>query len=96
MNAASPKPFSAPVVDHLSVRVVVDSRYEHFMPKETHPQVKIEHVGGISGRPMTTLAGADSKSLRAGETHSTTPDAWARIVRINSTLIPISASLFFH
>jgi 7,8-dihydropterin-6-yl-methyl-4-(beta-D-ribofuranosyl)aminobenzene 5'-phosphate synthase len=51
------------VVDHLAVRVVVDSRYERFMPQETHPQVKIEHVGGIPGRPMTTLAGEYGLSL---------------------------------
>jgi len=49
-------PFEAPVVDQLSVRVVVDSRYERFLPKAEHPQVRIEHVGGIPGRQMTTLA----------------------------------------
>ena len=30
-------PFEAPVVDHLSVRVVVDSHHELFLPKATHP-----------------------------------------------------------
>jgi 7,8-dihydropterin-6-yl-methyl-4-(beta-D-ribofuranosyl)aminobenzene 5'-phosphate synthase len=63
MNVVQQKPFEAPVVDYLSIRVVVDSRYERFMPKETHPQVKIEHVGGIPGRPMSTLAGEYGLSL---------------------------------
>ena len=53
----TPTPFMAPVVDQLSIRVVVDSHYERFLPKEYHPNVKIEHVGGIPGRQMTTLAG---------------------------------------
>ncbi len=30
------KPFDAPIVDQLAVRVVVDSRYERFLPKMTH------------------------------------------------------------
>ena len=55
MNALTP--FMAPVVDQLSIRVVVDSHYERFLPKENHPNVKIEHVGGIPRRQMTTLAG---------------------------------------
>jgi len=50
------KPFAAPMVDRLSVRVVVDSRYERFLPKATHPFVAIEHVGQIPGRQMTSLA----------------------------------------
>ena len=44
------------MVDRLSVRVVVDSAYERFLPKATHPFVTIEHVGKIPGRQMTTLA----------------------------------------
>ncbi|NQU72547.1 MAG: MBL fold metallo-hydrolase [Rhodospirillales bacterium] len=56
-------PFTAPVVDRLSVRVVVDSHYERFLPKMTHPSVRIEHVGGIPGRQMTTLAGEWGLSL---------------------------------
>lgn len=63
INQRSQTPFAAPVVDHLSVRVVVDSHYEHFLPKETHPFVAIEHVGGIPGRQMTTLAGEWGLSL---------------------------------
>jgi 7,8-dihydropterin-6-yl-methyl-4-(beta-D-ribofuranosyl)aminobenzene 5'-phosphate synthase len=53
----SQTPFTAPVVDQLSIRVVVDSHYERFLPKEDHPVVNIEHVGGVPGRQMTTLAG---------------------------------------
>jgi 7,8-dihydropterin-6-yl-methyl-4-(beta-D-ribofuranosyl)aminobenzene 5'-phosphate synthase len=56
-------PFTAPVVDRLSVRVVVDSHYERFLPKATHRHVSIEHVGAIRGRPMSTLAGEWGLSL---------------------------------
>ena len=48
--------FQPPVVDGLSVRVVVDSRYERFLPKATHRYVQIEHVTRIAGRLNTTLA----------------------------------------
>jgi len=54
---ANMTPFTAPVVDHLSIRVVVDSHYERFLPKEHHDQMRIEHVGGVTGHSMTTLAG---------------------------------------
>lgn len=57
------QPFKAPVVDELSVRVVVDSHYERFLPKAEHRSVRIEHVGGIPGRQMTTLAGEWGLSL---------------------------------
>ena len=50
------KPFAAPIVDQLSVRVIVNSRYERFLPKATHPFVTIEHVGAIPRRQMTSLA----------------------------------------
>ena len=56
-------PFAAPVVDEISVRVVVDSCYERFMPAGSHPQVKIEHIGRVPGRHMTTLAGEWGLSL---------------------------------
>ena len=56
-------PFKAPVVDELSVRVVVDSHYERFLPKASHPRVRIEHVGRIPGRQMTTLAAEWGLSL---------------------------------
>lgn len=49
-------PFAAPIVDRLSIRVVVDSRYERFLPKSTHPFAVIEHVGQVPGRQMTSLA----------------------------------------
>ena len=49
-------PFKAPVVDSLSVRVVVDSAYERFLRKTSHPLVGIEHVGRVPGRQMSTLA----------------------------------------
>ena len=32
--------FQPPVVDALSLRVVVDSRYERFLPKASHPLVQ--------------------------------------------------------
>jgi 7,8-dihydropterin-6-yl-methyl-4-(beta-D-ribofuranosyl)aminobenzene 5'-phosphate synthase len=54
MSAATP--FTAPVVDALTVRVLVDSRYERFLPRAAHPQVQIEHVGRIYGRPEMTFA----------------------------------------
>lgn len=57
------KAFKAPVVDELSVRVVVDSHYERFLPKATHPHVRIEHVGRIPGRQMTTFAAEWGLSL---------------------------------
>ena len=41
------KAFAAPMVDQLSVRVVVNSRYERFLPKMTHPFATIEHVGQV-------------------------------------------------
>lgn len=73
MNRNALMSFTPPVVDRLSVRVVVDSHYERFLPKATHPVLAIEHVGAIPGRPMTTLAGEWGLSLhleseRAGAT----------------------------
>jgi 7,8-dihydropterin-6-yl-methyl-4-(beta-D-ribofuranosyl)aminobenzene 5'-phosphate synthase len=62
-NLKARTPFAPPVVDSLSVRVVVDSHYERFLPKATHPVVGIEHVGDIRGRQMTTLAGEWGLSL---------------------------------
>lgn len=63
MSLQTQTPFTAPVVDQLSIRVVVDSHYELILPKETHRFVKIDHVGGIPGRQMTTLAGEWGLSL---------------------------------
>ena len=42
------EPFNAPVVDSLSVRVVVDSVFDQFMPKATHPMCTIEHIGWVA------------------------------------------------
>lgn len=56
-------PFVPPVVDRLSVRVIVDSHYERFLPKAPHPVLAIDHVGEIPGRQMTTLAGEWGLSL---------------------------------
>ena len=56
-------PFEAPVVDSLSVRVVVDSHHELFLPKAEHSHVAIENVGIVPGRHMTTLAGEWGLSL---------------------------------
>ena len=61
--ARTASPFSAPVVESLSVRVVVDSFYDRFLPKATHPLVAIEHVGRIPGRETSTLAGEWGLSL---------------------------------
>lgn len=49
-------PFAAPTVDRLSVRVVVDSAYDLFTPKQEHPHVGIEHFKRLAGRQMSTLA----------------------------------------
>jgi 7,8-dihydropterin-6-yl-methyl-4-(beta-D-ribofuranosyl)aminobenzene 5'-phosphate synthase len=57
------QPFEAPVVDQLSVRVVVDSVLERFLPDATHPFVSIEYTRGIPGRQMSTLAGEYGLSL---------------------------------
>jgi 7,8-dihydropterin-6-yl-methyl-4-(beta-D-ribofuranosyl)aminobenzene 5'-phosphate synthase len=55
--------FDPPVVDSLAVRVVVDSVFDQFMPKATHPQVTIEHVSRFRGRENLTLAGEWGLSL---------------------------------
>jgi len=55
-------PFSAPIVDSLTIRVVVDSRYD-YLPKESHPFVAIEHLGDIPGKRMHTLAAEWGLSL---------------------------------
>ena len=69
---ANKKPFAAPIVDQLSVRVVVDSRYERFLPKSTHPFAKIEHVGQVPGRQMTSLACEWGLSLHLQSTRAGT------------------------
>jgi 7,8-dihydropterin-6-yl-methyl-4-(beta-D-ribofuranosyl)aminobenzene 5'-phosphate synthase len=74
MALTKAEPFQAPLVDWLSVRLVVDSYFDLFMPKATHPHVAIEHVSRIPGRETSTLAGEWGLSLhleseRAGERH---------------------------
>src|SRR4029077_400521 len=73
MALATPAPFTAPTVESLSVRVVVDSFFDQFMPKQTHPFARVEHVSRIPGRETSTLAGEwglslhlESKSAGAG------------------------------
>src|SRR5437588_10570512 len=67
-------PFQAPLVDRLSVRLLVDSYSDLYMPKATHPHVAIEHVSRIPGRETSTLACEWGLSLhleseKAGERH---------------------------
>lgn len=58
------EPFRPPTVESLSVRIVVDSFFDQFMPKQAHPLAKIEHVSRIRGRETTsTLAGEWGLSL---------------------------------
>ncbi|MGH7100014.1 MAG: MBL fold metallo-hydrolase [Stellaceae bacterium] len=66
------QPFTAPLVDSLAVRVVVDSRYDLFIEDAAHPLLKIEHTKRIPGRERSILAGEWGLSLhlesrRAGE-----------------------------
>lgn len=63
MNTAAQTPFAAPVVDELTVRVVVDSSYERFLPAVSHPMVKVQHMKKIPGRQMSTLAAEWGLSL---------------------------------
>ena len=57
-------PFNAPTVKSLSVRLVVDSYFDQFMPKATHPLCVVEHVSRIRGREQeSTLAGEWGLSL---------------------------------
>src|SRR5690242_16966759 len=59
----SADPFNTPVVSSLSVRVVVNSVFDQFMPKATHPMCTIEHVGRIRNNLHSTLAGEWGLSL---------------------------------
>lgn len=56
-------PYSIPVVDSLTIRVVVDSRYENILPKESHRFVNVDHVGDIPGKVIHTLAAEWGLSL---------------------------------
>ena len=55
--------FAAPIVDSLSVRVVIDSAYDRFVADATHSAVRIEHVRHIPGHERSTLAGEWGLSL---------------------------------
>jgi hypothetical protein len=57
------EPFAAPLVDRLSVRVVVDSAYDLCIEDSAHPMVKIEHVRRILGHERATFAGEWGLSL---------------------------------
>ena len=72
MTPAITEPFKPPQVASLSVRVVVDSFFDQFMPKATHPYVAIEHVSRIRGRETTTLAGEWGLSLHLESTSAGT------------------------
>ena len=74
MPVAVSHPFTPPTVERLSVRLVVDSYFDLFMPKATHPHVRIEHIARIPGRETSTLAGEWGLSLHleseaAGDKH---------------------------
>ena len=55
--------FAAPIVDSLSVRLLVDSVYDRFIADASHPMVKIEHVRHIDGHERSTFAGEWGLSL---------------------------------
>jgi 7,8-dihydropterin-6-yl-methyl-4-(beta-D-ribofuranosyl)aminobenzene 5'-phosphate synthase len=63
VELASAEPFAAPVVDSLSVRVVVDSAYDRFIGDASHPMARIEHVRHIPGHERSTFAGEWGLSL---------------------------------
>ena len=74
MTIATAQAFKAPTVESLSVRLVVDSYFDLFMPKATHPHCRIEHVSRIPGRETSTLAcewglSLHLESVKAGEKH---------------------------
>ena len=57
------EPFAAPLVESLSVRLLVDSFYDRFIEDAQHPFVKIEHVRHIAGHERSTFAGEWGLSL---------------------------------
>ncbi|MBV9552721.1 MAG: MBL fold metallo-hydrolase [Alphaproteobacteria bacterium] len=64
MTLTRAEAFRAPTVASLSVRLVVDSYFDQFMPKQTHPMCRVEHVSRIAGREQeSTLAGEWGLSL---------------------------------
>src|ERR1043165_9907855 len=74
MTLVTATPFRATTGESLSGRPVVDSYFDLFMPKATHPHCRIEHVSRIPGRETSTLAcewglSLHLESARAGEKH---------------------------
>src|SRR5215469_8318220 len=64
MALTSSTPFQAPTVKSLSVRLVVVSYFDQFMPKQVHPMCQVEHVSRIRGREReATIAGEWGLSL---------------------------------
>jgi 7,8-dihydropterin-6-yl-methyl-4-(beta-D-ribofuranosyl)aminobenzene 5'-phosphate synthase len=64
MALTTAAPFQAPTVKSLSVRLVVDSYFDQFMPKQEHQFCRIEHVSRIAGREQqSTIAGEWGLSL---------------------------------
>ncbi len=63
IEPASATTFQAPLVDRLSVRVVVNSAYDRFISDAAHQAVKIEHVRHIPGHERSTFAGEWGLSL---------------------------------
>ncbi len=63
IEPASALAFTAPIVESLSVRVLVDSAYDRFISDATHPVVRIEHVRHIPGHERSTFAGEWGLSL---------------------------------
>ena len=63
IELTSAEPFAAPIVDSLSVRVVVDSAYDRFIADASHAMVGIEHVRHIPGHERSTFAGEWGLSL---------------------------------
>ena len=63
IELTQPDAFAAPVVESLSVRLLVDSVYDRFIADASHPMVKIEHVRHIYGHERSTLAGEWGLSL---------------------------------
>ena len=57
------EPFAAPLVERLSVRLLVDSFYDRFIADASHPMVAIEHVRHIPGHERSTFAGEWGLSL---------------------------------
>jgi 7,8-dihydropterin-6-yl-methyl-4-(beta-D-ribofuranosyl)aminobenzene 5'-phosphate synthase len=64
MALTTAAPFQAPTVKSLSIRLVVDSYFDQFMPRAEHPYCRIEHVSRIPGREQeSTIAGEWGLSL---------------------------------